>query len=495
MPAILAQKQWQKQKFFYFSYAFLFTLPFLIFLHNLKAACYNCFNASDLGIYAQALYDMAAHGDLNPTITVRGIKIFNDHFDPILLLVSPITRLFSYHIAGPLLLEILWVYATMALIVKVFRNKAKQTGQSQTLETLFILGLLLFSKGLLVGLHFPIHPTTWSIFPCFLLVWALYKNELGKILWASLFVCFFKEDFPFAIFGLSFAFLVRKERGKFFSVLGLAVFMILVDFVWRPQFLGLTYSHGDNLLKSFLDSPLGSLVASFRKLNWGTFTLFYPFILPLGILVYKEIKSLKAFFHHPLFATVCFLAPLIVIRILANAFQFHYSAPLVVTLLSLLAFSTVTEEISKRPKWAALIFILFMASSSSVYTKMVQLGVFNKAPKCIVSSERKNSTQKLKTLLKGIGENETLLSTGGVLPQILGPKRQYFHLGGLSIRLKEYDYLLLETQQSGDTWPLQSEHVNHLLQQCRPYAQEILLEDSYYILMKGKIPQSCLNKS
>ena len=49
---------------------------------------YNCQNVIDFGIYQQAIYDIWTKFELNPYISVRHIKIFNDHFDPIVYLAA-----------------------------------------------------------------------------------------------------------------------------------------------------------------------------------------------------------------------------------------------------------------------------------------------------------------------------------------------------------------------------------------------------------------------
>ena len=56
----------------------------LIIFVNIKGILLNCFHATDFGIYQQAIYDIAYNLDPNPFVSVRNIKIFNDHFDPII---------------------------------------------------------------------------------------------------------------------------------------------------------------------------------------------------------------------------------------------------------------------------------------------------------------------------------------------------------------------------------------------------------------------------
>ncbi|HEY1088916.1 MAG TPA: hypothetical protein VGE37_14530, partial [Archangium sp.] len=58
----------------------------------LRASAFG-FSNYDLGIYSQALARLAIDPP-NPWLSGRQIHVFNDHFDPILFLVAPFTRLF-----------------------------------------------------------------------------------------------------------------------------------------------------------------------------------------------------------------------------------------------------------------------------------------------------------------------------------------------------------------------------------------------------------------
>ncbi|MCK5379592.1 MAG: DUF2079 domain-containing protein, partial [Acidobacteria bacterium] len=50
------------------------------------------FHNFDLGIYAQALFRLSLD-DLNPWLTLRDVRVFNDHFDPVLFGVAPFAKI------------------------------------------------------------------------------------------------------------------------------------------------------------------------------------------------------------------------------------------------------------------------------------------------------------------------------------------------------------------------------------------------------------------
>ena len=88
----------------------------------LRAARY-CYSNYDFGIYVQALARLSP-SDLNPWLSGRQIHIFNDHFDPVLLLVQPLADVLPPFQAGLLaeallgLLAVgpaLWLHATKRL--------------------------------------------------------------------------------------------------------------------------------------------------------------------------------------------------------------------------------------------------------------------------------------------------------------------------------------------------------------------------------------------
>ena len=57
----------------------------LVLFANLQGLSYNCFNAVDFSIYLQTIYEITI-GNFNPYITVRALRFFTDHFDPIIFL-------------------------------------------------------------------------------------------------------------------------------------------------------------------------------------------------------------------------------------------------------------------------------------------------------------------------------------------------------------------------------------------------------------------------
>jgi len=54
-----------------------------------------CLNGYDIGIYHQAIVEMKIPGNMNPFLSVRGIPAFNDHFNPVLVPLSAVVKVFG----------------------------------------------------------------------------------------------------------------------------------------------------------------------------------------------------------------------------------------------------------------------------------------------------------------------------------------------------------------------------------------------------------------
>ncbi len=144
----------------------------------------GCIHASDFAIYQQAIFDIASGLSFNPYLSIRDLHIFNDHFDPVLILASPFAWIFNYSPVGLLIFEMLWFCGLLSFAW------IKSTHMRPSARLSLVL-CILFAKGLLSGLTFPIHPSTWAMLPSFLVAYFLcVKNKKGLFL-SALSLCRF----------------------------------------------------------------------------------------------------------------------------------------------------------------------------------------------------------------------------------------------------------------------------------------------------------------
>lgn len=547
-------------------------LMILIILYNFKATLYNCFSTNDLGIYGQAIIESAHNLDWNPWVTVRGVYILNDHFDPIVLSMIPFARWFNYKIQGILVLEIGWWIATLILLNLIHYqwcaySRSLQLNVKWNLRSaLFLSFIFITCRGILLAITFPIHTTTWSMLAMVLLVYTIYnyhKNELPdasssiQVVLASFFICLFREEFPFAILALSFYYFLRsslyliskdsKWNCQRSSVKGpvlanfklgvglfiLAILMIVFIFYIRPKWWGPTEKYGDGIVSKILNSPVSALIGGASKFNWGSFSIYYPFIIPLGFLFFylakrsfrqlsgtaakesigmhigsvrlaSNVRSrflqifLQVSNETPLLPVIFLLSPLILIRFITGQFAFHYSAPVMGALLSVIALSELplifTSSTGRRKWWLVIVTTLFMVSSLSIFTKCYKLVCKEEAQKCVISTTKRQATTQVLELVKKeniTDRNKTILSTGGIIPQLISPGRKIYHLGGVGSTLNEYDYLLIEKNNSGDIWPLNNADIEQILKHEKKCREKVIINNSYYYFAAGKFSKHC----
>lgn len=143
----------------------LLTAIFIIIFSLYSLNRHFSFNshAFDLGIYTQAIYLYSQN--LTPFSTLKHMILLADHFGLILLLLSPIYKLFP--IASTLLvLQAIFVAVSSIPIYFIALDKLKNV----TVSFLITLSYLT-SVGILSGINFDFHLTTISVLPLSLILY------------------------------------------------------------------------------------------------------------------------------------------------------------------------------------------------------------------------------------------------------------------------------------------------------------------------------------
>ncbi len=229
---------------------------------------HRCFKTSawDLGIYHQSLSRLAEFESLNPFLWVYQFKTFNDHFDPIKILVAPLFRLWDSALMLILLDQIAALVGLIPIILWTESILTRSAGlQHRSLIRFTAVFGYLFSEFLWNALFFPSHPTQWAMA---FLSWIFYYYERGKFragFWVNLFLLFLcKEEFPFLGLTLAAAVWWRKERGVGIRVLAVSLLSLVITFLLRPvlfgdiarhgSFLGLLFSHPAQYFQEWIGS-------------------------------------------------------------------------------------------------------------------------------------------------------------------------------------------------------------------------------------------------
>ena len=169
----------------------------IVLFANLEALSYNCFNAVDFSIYLQTIYEITI-GHFNPYITVRALRFFTDHFDPIIFLPALFLKIFGVKAITLMIFE--WLTIVSAIVFSFFILLKKFPIWIATLLT----SLIILNKLVLIALRFPVHPSTWTVLPVMMLGYFLIKNKFWGVFLISFLLITVKESYPFAMFALSF---------------------------------------------------------------------------------------------------------------------------------------------------------------------------------------------------------------------------------------------------------------------------------------------------
>jgi uncharacterized membrane protein len=456
----------------------------LVLSANIQGILYNCFNAVDFGIYLQGIYGITM-GDFNPYLTVRDLKLFTDHFDPINFLPALLMKLTVTH--PVVLMTFEWaVVLSLSIIIFVMARKRFNLHYS-----LFLAAIVFINKPMLISLRFPVHPTTWSIIPLFFLSFFLLRDSFKGVFVSCLTLLFFKESYPFAIFSLSFYYIILKRHREFLTLFLTSILSYILIFKIRPMFLGESYNYSSLLFSRANQGYFQFALLVIKEFKYfDLFKNFLPFWLTLGLFLSLEKNKLKL--SHPCVGLGFFIAPLFLMQFIANRFDFHYGSTFVALLLPFFFENSIYEFGLKKSKFALLFMAIFLFNAGSEIEKMIGQVFFHKNRHCVISDEKKQSVQNLLQETNSLRSENHVVMTGGVFNRVLRPGLKMYQIGGYSAIPSSFDTLLLEIHPKEQSWPLSPEEIQKFYQKCKLYSAEVLLEDQFFYFAKGNYPKSCL---
>ncbi len=451
-------------------------LSFLVFLGNAKFLMNHCLSVFNYGIFQQGVFELAAGNSFNPMMTVRGLKLFNDHFPPILFLTAPFIKILNFHPLSLLIWEYLWF---IALLFFVYRSK--------TQEKWLALLMIVFSKGLLKAMELPGHPGVWPAVILAFIPLFIKREQFKYIMVALCSLMLFRESYVFMFFGLSLSYLfINRDPKKFLMLFLFGVGFYLGIYKGRPYFLGEIYDYGNEFISQLTTRPFSYIWERTVGFDYkGLFKTFYPYLIPLFLIRSRKLV-LQVFLM---------LSPLLFLHFLANKFSFQYGPMFAAPILGLIIFSGVNKKICENKKLLSLVLILFLASSMGRYTKMVKRLTGNYFGGCETSTKKALSSEKIYLLLEKVPLEASLMATPGIIPRILKPGMNLYHpgRGHNIIILDQFEYMLIERNETGGTLPLKKNDLEKIINQCRPYETEQLYKDHYYYFAKGNFPKSCFS--
>ena len=453
----------------------LFTVASLFspLVGNIISLANNCENVIDFTIYQQAIYDSFAFKNPNPFITIRNIHILQDHFDPVFLLAGPWAALFNYSPYSLLVFEWIFLLATLWALIHYSQN---------TKNALFWSFLLLWNRGILHAMDYPIHPTTWSMLPITLMFIAI-KEKRERLFWFStLSLLFFKEIFPLGTLGLSIGFFLIKRYKKGSIIFVISTLFCLFNFYGRPLLLeGNSFSYSARFLTPWFDNFFGQI----SRFPLGPFL---KQILP-GALVFYWVMAKKSFKQED-FLLISFWLPIFFLQTIVLLFGYHYG--ILISWIPILILWN--KDFLFENKWIATTLVI-----ASVYTgfgthkRNYLLPFQNKIKQyCENSSKKRNSTKKIQGLTQKIPTDKTLLSTGGIIPHVLKPGSQIYYMNSeFSEKLDRYDFVLIGKNENA--YPVKKKDLENTWK-CflKQNFSNVIFNDDYHLLIKNPINKQCI---
>lgn len=284
------------------------------------------------------------------------MPIISDHFGVILLLLSPIYRLFP---DAAMLLIIQSVFVALSgFFIYLISKKAL----NDVILSLVLTLAFLTSPGLLSGVNFDFHLATISVLPLSLVLFAWYLKKNILYWGAFLFAILFKEDIPLLLFGLGiYQFLNNQKKLGFFTAIFSLISFYLIKFQIMPFF--------------WKGSEEGYIVTSILPL-FSPIDILYLFIIKpslfIDIIFNSPIKLqtidilYRSFSFIPVLSVLSWVTvlPYLFLRFSSNyqalwSNSFHHNA----NLIPFLAVSTILALTNfKFPKKALLILLIFSLS-------------------------------------------------------------------------------------------------------------------------------------
>lgn len=414
--------------------------------------------AYDLGIFAQALHSLRP-SDLNPFIPALDIRLFCDHFDPILIVASPLGHLIEPAYAALLTEHMLVLLTPLPLVLLCRRQPELIT------FACFAITFLLFNRGIASALSFPVHPTTWA--SCFVVIAgvSVIQRRWAWLIVASILLMACKEEFPFVVLMIGIGLMCQKQFRVGGILVLLAVSWMVFAFGVRPWLFGNTHNYASRVLSPLFESPLeaiGGRLARIKEMK-RLFQCALP-LIPVAYWLYRKRAGCN-------WIMPVAVLPLLAIRFLDEAWKFHYLAPVAPFFLLAL----MGKDIAKLPRRvASLGMVLTILLSGSAIGKAV--AVYGHIDE--LWSARRAAIEEARTYMLEHASGNAIVE--GNLSPLLARRANVFQIGGVQLS-QPYRFLLVEKPPLGDPWPLSHDDVSLMIDVWRKQPDTTILTDDEHI--------------
>jgi hypothetical protein len=441
---------------------------FFIWIPVERAHAAFCFNNYDLGIYGQALMLLSLE-NLNPYLSTRDIRLFNDHFDPVLFLFAPLTKLVEPSLLA-IRVEMMAIILASTAPIWLWWNR--HISKVQMLAVFFVI---LFSPMSLMAAFYPSHPGTWALAPLAWLLASIYskRDRLAITMLVLLLLC--KEEFPI-VGGLLGGILILQNRKR----VGFWIFLISVVwssavFLLRPIFLG----------KS--DYYTSAMLAATGITGVGTTTWLFPLsevllwiFIPVFVLRARKNFSFNSLRSDSwLLVCLALISLLIAIRIIGGYWGNHRAAPLAV--LAGFMLIGANDQMSESLRSRRLLFCVSVLAIALPYLELGSRAWMDKPFKkhCPPSPGRIEALNEVVSYLSSVGATR-VLAGGNIVPHLV-------HLPGVAqigaTKARDFRFFVVEKAENRNTWPISSGEMKRIESEWRERPGVSVLRDDQYVVL------------
>jgi predicted membrane protein DUF2079 len=441
----------------------------------------QCSSYNDLGIYSEALRRITLQ-DWNPWIPGRGVHIFADHFDPILVPVALLGRSLPAPLLG------IGVEFLAIALCWLPLGWLRDAGRISHRTALFSYAFLVLNDATIDAVQTPFHPTTWGMLPL-VAVFACYALERWRAMLVALIALFAcREEFP--LVGISLGLVLLFERRFGIGAMTLALSALWLGFVFgmRPHLMGATVPYGPGLLGDFLAHPLAVFDDEFHPRSMRTF------LARMGPLML--VLTWPSLWRHRrwLVKALIVAAPLLAVRFASSQWAFHYGTAAVIAVLFVTLPALDEARVvawRKRASWALLLMLFLSPVVKNLWDGYLSEERFRFGHGCPPDRARLDRLKQARQWIAESGRRKILVENNLAVMLLMDGRREqevYIVGGPHDPRVLPFEVVLVEKSPRGDPWPIGRKRMDELVQVWRSSPGiRVVLDSREVLLAEGAI--------
>ena len=376
---------------------------------------------------------------------------------------------------------------------------------------LILVVYFLFNRGAVLGLSFPVHPTTWSCLPIVMIALSMIKKSNSGLIASSILLMSCKEEFPFATLFLGLCLLfVNKNKISGYTITLMSIGWLIFIFWGRTLiWTGDTIGYGKDLLNSFFANPITKIFGSFTGKGGQRFV---EWLLPLFIIMFPlAIKDKPNIIHSNKFIKIktsliytylrnfdytfiIMILPILAIRIItgsSNYWEHHYVAPLSALLGGFIITNYNRFHVSKKKVIIFVTILLLLNAEDLLKIPNVKSDIAIKKVPLAEMIDRRSDLKKAADIASTFEDDEVFTMVN--LANLLHRNKYVFFASGVFLNYKnlkdsdssKYQILFVEKKPLGNIYNKNHQYFRQLIVKWQTEG-EILMETDKLFLGRKK---------